>query len=183
MNTATELSTLERAFETLDRYAGRIPVDVLEAWLEEAELTLDRLRPFVRFHPERYLRNLVRNGPAYQALLLCWRSGQRSPIHDHAGSNCAVKVLHGEAAETTFARAAGGMIYPTATELLRPGGIVASADADIHQVSNLQAGDDLITLHVYSPPLSSMNSYSLLDASVSRILEPINDEFLAGAGI
>jgi hypothetical protein len=44
------------------------------------------------------------------------------------------------------------------------------------------AAADLITLHVYSPPLP-MNAYSLLDARVSRFIDPINDEFLAGAGI
>jgi hypothetical protein len=76
------------------------------------------------------------------------------------------------------------MIYPTSTRELRPGSILASADADIHQLSNLQAGRaGLITLHVYSPPLLSMNSYTLLDATVSRFVDPVNDEFLGGAGI
>ena len=51
---------------------------------------------------------------------LCWRNGQRSPIHNHRGSNCGVKVLRGVATETTFARAANGMIY--AVRLPRPAG-------------------------------------------------------------
>jgi len=36
---------------------------------------------------------------------------------------------------------------------------------------------------VYPPPLPSMHSYSLLDARVSRFIAPVNDEFLAGAGV
>ena len=44
------------------------------------------------------------------------------------------------------------------------GAVVGSVDKDMHQVSNLQAGDaDLVTLHVYSPPLLVMGTYSLHD--------------------
>ena len=40
----------------------------------------------------------------------------------------------------------------------------------------------LVTLHVYSPPLVTMNKYSL-DGTVTRFDEPINYEFMEGAGI
>ena len=82
----------------------------------------------------------VHDGPAYQALLLCWRNGQRSPIHNHRGSNCGVKVLRGVATETVFGRAPNGMVVADRSRDLPPGHICASADDDIHQMSNLQAG-------------------------------------------
>ena len=51
-------------------------------------------------------------------------------------------------------------------------------------MSNLQRdGADLVTFHIYSPPLLWMNMYSLLDDSVSRFFDPVNDEFVSGAGI
>jgi cysteine dioxygenase len=123
-------------------------------------------------------------GPAYHALIICWRGGQRSPIHDHVGSNCAVKVLRGVATETIFERGPNGMIYATGSRILNAGEVCASADSDIHQVSNLEANEnDLITLHLYSPPLISMNVYSLIGSGIRKFLDPINEDFSAGSGI
>jgi hypothetical protein len=52
----------------------------------------------------------------------------------------------------------------------------------MHQISNLQAGDaDLVTLHVYSPPLMWMGTYSLTDRT--RGQEPMFIEFCDAAGI
>lgn len=171
-------------FADLDRHVGRIPLNELRNWLESVEVTFADVLPFLRFHPEHYVRNLMHNGPAYQALVLCWRSGQRSPIHDHKGSSCAVRVLHGQALETIFDFAPNGMIYPLSSRELPPGYITASQDRDIHQMSNLQRDSaDLVTLHIYSPPLFCMNTYSLLDGSITDFFDPVNDEFAGGAGI
>lgn len=171
-------------FADLTGYSERIPLEVLRHWLTKTTITYQDVQPFLRFHPGHYVRNLMFAGPAFQALVLCWRNGQRSPIHDHQGSSCAVKVLRGTAFETIFAHAANGMIYPTTTRPLEEGLITASEDADIHQMSNLQPDRaDLVTLHLYSPPLLFMNTYSLLDASVARFVDPINVEFAGGAGI
>ena len=62
------------------------------------------------------------------------------------------------------------------------GAVLGSTDADVHQVSNLQADNaDLVTLHVYSPPLVFMGTYDL--TSASRGLEPMAVEFCDAAGI
>ncbi len=40
------------------------------------------------------------------------------------------------------------------------GYVCAAEDSDIHQVANMQAaGKDLVTLHIYSPPIVRMNTY------------------------
>jgi cysteine dioxygenase len=84
--------------------------------------------------------------------------------------------------ETLFEVAANGQIKANFSRDLPPGGVIGSEDADIHQVSNLQGGGArLITLHVYSPPLAVMGTYSLLDDS--RGSEPMFLEFYDSAGI
>ena len=46
---------------------------------------------------------------------------------------------------------------PERTRKLPEGFICATQDQDIHQISNLQPGNaDLVTLHIYSPPLLVM---------------------------
>src|SRR5262245_5078689 len=170
--------------EELDHYTSRIPLAELESWLHRTKVTLDDVRPFLRFDPAHYVRNLMYAGPSYQALVLCWHSGQRSPIHDHRGSSCAVKVLAGVATETTFARAANGMIYATGSRQLVAGHTCATQDSDVHQISNLQPDrHDLVSLHIYSPPLYRMNMYSLEEAKVRQFFDPVNEEFVSGAGI
>ncbi len=80
--------------------------------------------------------------------------------------------------------AANGMVYACESRELPEGATCYSEDLDIHQVSNLQADDrDLVTLHIYSPPLLKMNVYSLDSADVKEILDPVNMEFVSGAGI
>jgi cysteine dioxygenase len=171
------------ALAELDRYSGRIPLTVLADWLTRTPISLDDVRPFLRFSTQHYVRNLIYSGPAYQALVLCWHSGQRSPIHDHTGSSCGVRVIQGVATETVFDRAANGMVYASQSRHLPAGTTCASQDADVHQMSNLRPGEDLITLHIYSPALLCMNMYSIVSADIERFFDPVNDEFVSGAGI
>ena len=177
-------SLIESSFTKLDRFAGQLPLSVILDWFGETDVTAEDVANYLVFSPERYVRNLLHAGPAYQALVLCWRNGQRSPIHNHRGSHCGVKVLRGVATETLFARAPNGMIYPTRSHDLPPGHVCASADEDIHQVSNLQAGGaNLVTLHVYSPPLLRMDMFSLDSPAVREWDDPVNDRFVLGGGI
>lgn len=97
-----------------------------------------------------------------QALLLCWRSGKRSAIHNHGGAACAIWVMHGIASETLFQVSPSGLLFAESTIHHGTGSILASQDSDVHQMANLQPiGRDLVTLHVYSPPLLAMQTYFL----------------------
>jgi cysteine dioxygenase len=178
------LTTIDAVFDELDRHTGRVPLPVILDWIRRTDLSADELTDYLVFHTDRYMRNLLHAGPAYQALILCWRNGQRSPIHNHRGSRCGVKVLRGVATETIFARAPNGLVLPVGSRDLPPGHTCASADEDIHQVSNLQAGGaDLVTLHVYSPPLLRMEVFSLDSPAVREWDDPVNDPLTHGAGI
>ena len=177
-------NAIANVFARLDRITRQLPLSDILDWFGETNLKAEDVADYLVFRPERYVRNLVHTGPTYQALVLCWRNGQRSPIHNHRGSHCGVKVLRGVATETLFKRAPNGMIVATHSHDLAPGHTCASADEDIHQVSNLQAGQaDLITLHVYSPPLLRMDMFSLDHGFVREWEDPVNDRFVSGGGI
>jgi len=167
--------TLEPFFTELDRLEDRIPLGRLTELLRELNVTIDDVRDHVMFSPDSYQRNLVRRGPAYEALLLCWKNGQRSAIHDHRGSACGVLVVKGTATETVFERNEQGWIYAVGSHEREEGGVCGSNDMDTHQISNLQpGGQDLITLHIYSPPLGLVGNYSLTDNTVEEVVSPIN---------
>jgi cysteine dioxygenase len=166
LDTLTERPDLARLLEELSRF----------------EIDLDDLSEHVHFAENGYKRNLVRAAPDYHAWLLCWKNGQRSPIHNHSGSACVVRVLRGTLTETVFEVAPNGHVKAVFSRDFTEGSMMASEDTDIHQVSNLQADDaDLVTLHVYAPPLTRMTTYSMYD--LGRGHEVWIPEFSDAAGI
>ena len=179
----TDELTIEQWFVELDHYDGPIPLEALESGIKRLRVEFASFQPFAQFSSERYRRNLMHTGPAYHALVLCWRNGQASPIHDHRGSACAVLVLRGQATETVFDMTEEGRLYECRARELPEGFVCATQDMDIHRLSNCQSdGADLITLHLYSPPLLVMGQYSLFDSSMSEFRDEVH-EFAQGAGI
>lgn len=174
--------TLETLLVYLDGLNGRAPLQELTSRMADLDIDCDEVAEFLHFSERGYTRNLIRAGPWYNALVLCWKNGQRSPIHDHKGSSCGVRVLHGTLTETLFELTPNGHVKAIFSRDLPPGSVVGSEDTDTHQVSNLQMGDaDLVTLHVYSPPLLWMGTYSLMDRTRGK--EAMFVEFRDAAGI
>lgn len=159
-------SKLAALLDYLDNLTAPPEVSELTARLAQSGLTAEDLKEHIHFADQGYTHNSVRVGRHYHAWVLCWKNGQRSPIHDHKGSACGVRVLRGTLTQTVFEFAGNGHVKAIGSADFEPGSVCASHDMDLHQVSNLQAGDaDLVTLHVYSPPLERMGTYSLTDLS------------------
>ena len=134
----------------------------LNALLGGAEVTAEELRPYVSFKEGTYARHRVHLGEHAELLVLCWRPGQRTPIHDHAGSYGAVRVLRGVMWETIFEMGEGeGLVYKSSREWT-PGHVTGADVPDVHQLGNPDvSGQDLVTLHLYAPPLTSLNVYKV----------------------
>ena len=174
--------TLEQLFHYLDQLQERPALADLLIEMGQLGIRCEDVSEHIRFSNQSYMRNLVRTGPWHNVLVLCWKNGQRSPIHDHTGSSCAVRVLRGVLTETAFEFAPQCRVKAVSSRDLAVGGVCGSQDLDLHQVSNLQDGDaDLVTLHVYSPPLRWMGTYSLTDDT--RGQEPMFVEYVDAAGI
>ncbi len=168
--------------ELLDALDDRAPLSELKRLLARCEIGCEDVADLLRFSPRTYQRVPLRGSDWYQAWVMCWRNGQRSPIHDHKGSSCGVRVLRGTLTETLFDFAPNGHIKAKLSHDFEPGAVIGGEDSDVHQISNLQAGSaDLVTLHVYSPPLIFMGTYDL--SSSNRGLEPMALEFSDSAGI
>ena len=125
------------------------------------------------FAQDSYARNLVCRTPTFELLVLCWRPGQASTIHDHAGALNAIRVYSGQLTSRTFRRARGasssvGPVVQDAEECVPADARMIGLDRDgIHQLANT-SDDDLVTVHVYAPALMELNVYSLTSATVER---------------
>ena len=111
-----------------------------------------------------------------EMLVLCWKPGQRTPIHDHNGSHGAVFVQAGIMWETTFDYDAdAGLAYKAHREL-RGGGQTSSELPDIHQLGNPDvSGCDLVTIHIYAPPLGVLKTYKLGSSAIDLYTPPDPD--------
>jgi len=151
---------LGQLLEALDAHGAPVPLPRLVELLQWTNLFIQDMGPHGVFCEDRYSRNLIRETPYYEVFCMCWRSGQRSRIHDHEGSHCAVRVLDGIMTNIDFEKVAEGLARPVRTILCYPGAIDGRIENDLHQVANLQPiGEDLMTLHVYSRPLRHMRVY------------------------
>ncbi len=139
------------------------------------QLTLDDelVARKIVFARDAYARNLVLRTPEVELLVLCWRPGQQSTIHDHAGSLNAIRVHSGRLTSRLFAPAAAvgpgrGPVALASEELVAAGELTGLDRDGIHQLANL-SGQDLVTVHLYAPPLPAITVYSTEHASTERV--------------
>lgn len=134
----------------------------LNSWLENTGITAEALQPFIGFKDGNYWRHRVCRNDSVEMLILCWRPGHRTPIHDHNGSHGSVLVYEGVLWETTFVfDAVKGLCYKEARQYL-PGEVTGADVPDIHQLGNPDvSGLNLITVHIYAPPLGVLKTYKV----------------------
>jgi cysteine dioxygenase len=156
------LATLQREIKPVGQH-DRDHVAHISGLLEKENVQKEEWSQFAHFLENRYTRHLVAHDENFTVLLLCWNKKQRSPIHDHSGSSCWVKVLEGAITERRF-------IQPTPDSALEEigcatvptGGVCYINDSQgLHEMANESDQDLVVTLHVYSPPYYYCNAYAM----------------------
>ena len=146
--------------------------------IETTDISADEVAPYLGFKAGNYSRHRVMRNEFVEMLVLCWKPGQRTPIHDHNGSHGAVFVHEGILWETTFDyQAETGLSYQSHRELRR-GDLTGSEIPDIHQLGNPDvSGQDLVTIHVYAPPLGVLKTYKLGSSTID-LYTPADPDFI-----
>lgn len=94
---------------------------------------------------------------AYEAWVICWPDGESLEMDEHGGSAGAFSIVSGKLDEATIE--SGVKVVRTFV----PGDTTVFDSSRIHAVAN--CGDAVATsVHVYSPPLSSMMYYESDDS-------------------
>lgn len=137
-------------------------LEQLDEWLQNVKTTAEELQPYIGFKEGNYWRHRVCRNEFVEMLVLCWRPGQRTPIHDHNGSHGAVMIYEGMLWETIFNFDPDkGLSYKSGREH-GPGEVTGAGVPDIHQLGNPDvSGQDLITIHIYAPPLGVLKTYKV----------------------
>lgn len=123
-----------------------------------------------------YTRNLIdTDDETYSLLLLCWNPQHESPIHDHPGDGCWVKVLDGVIRECRYHERPEGNTHHPRLECYqsvtaRKGEVVYMDDfLGYHKVGN-PGSRIATTLHLYSPPIHKCKTWrSECDSSPKEV--------------
>jgi len=152
---------LADAIEELKHKAKEMALPDLRRFIAGLKAEKGEIERFIQFEENRYARNLVYKTQDFECLVLCWRPGQRSPIHDHGKSICAVYTVAGTLSADNYLKTANGHIRADYSEDFKPGSVLSIQTTEIHQVSNLQNSENLISLHFYLGPLENSFLYSV----------------------
>ena len=173
------LLSLQSLVAALEALSSAPSLDQIYDWLENTQVATEELQPYLGFKEGNYWRHRVCRNEFVEMLVLCWRPGQRTPIHDHNGSHGGVKILEGRLWETTFTYdSVIGLEYKSAREY-SPGSGTGSDVPDIHQLGNPDvSGQNLVTVHVYAPPLGVLHTYKPGSAKIDLYVPDDTDNLI-----
>jgi hypothetical protein len=149
---------------TAPRVAPRPPArrSVANSRVDPREIA-SRLAPAVQWSgaldTERRAWRLVARTPDFDAWLIAWPSGGKVELHDHGNSAGAVSVIWGALVEAVPWRDDMGRLSLVRHEL-QAGTTLGFGAGHVHDVTN-ESTDRALSLHVYSPALTSMTFYEV----------------------
>lgn len=154
--------TFQDLVQRLSAQVSPPALDDLNSWLTNVRITADDLEPYVAFKEGNYWRHRVCRNDAVEMLVLCWRPGHKTPIHDHNGSHGVVKVHAGLLRESIYKYDEINGLCDDSERDCPVGEVTGAGVPDIHRLGNPEnSGQDLITVHVYAPPLGVLKTYKV----------------------
>ena len=181
-----ELVNFESGRETI--FESKSVSEQLTELINSFDLRAEDWNKFVHFDKFKYTRNLIANGKdsRFGLMILAWGPGQKSPIHDHNGSHCIMRVLEGELTETLYTRSINdtGMesdmsfssetslesveLYEKTRETELKTGQTAYIHDKIgwHRVGNASHNTPAVSLHLYAPPIEQCKTYCEIEGKI-----------------
>jgi Cysteine dioxygenase type I len=132
----------------------------------------------VRLDAEGRWYERIQAGDGWEVWLISWLPGQSTGFHDHGSSAGAFGVVWGALDEWVPAGGTGGRGAPPFRGVpgassprgnsVKPGQVRAFGPHYVHDVRNGEDSSVAVSVHAYSPPLSSMTSYDLTPNGLVR---------------
>ena len=127
--------------------------------LHSMEIPKSAFEVFCSWSESTYTRNCIFENERFELILICWQSSHKTPIHDHGGEECWVKVIDGEFKETVYKSNEVSEVNILKTNLFKVGDISYMIDfMGCHELKNLSSHRAL-SLHLYAKPIRNCNIY------------------------
>ena len=136
------------------------PDDEVLKFLRKNPLSRDFLEPYLFFSDVRYTRNLIHKTPGFELLILCWKPGQHTTIHDHGGQRCWMRVEQGCLKIIDYKQdKSSPMLVKKIDAYVTDEGDI-KGPLDIHEVENTKE-QDALSLLLSIPCLEKHNVYDI----------------------
>ncbi len=145
------------------------PVQLIEFTRFYAAEVADGRYPYIDYDAEHRWHQRIYRDPRLDVWLISWLPEQGTELHDHGGSSGSFTVLSGTLTEAVVTR---GELRDTDREAGASVGFGAHYVHDVRNVSDTPA----VSVHAYSPPLTTMTYYDLADGELSPIASLATDD-------
>jgi quercetin dioxygenase-like cupin family protein len=125
--------------------------------------------PYVDYDSEHRWHQRIYRDPRMDIWLISWLPEQGTELHDHGGSAGSFTVLSGTLTEAVVT---SGTLHDTTR---RSGSSVGFGAHYVHDVRNVSDAP-AVSVHAYSPPLTTMTYYDLNDGKLSPIASLATDD-------
>ncbi|UZJ76955.1 cysteine dioxygenase [Fictibacillus sp. KU28468] len=151
------LTKIEKLFTPLVQPTSQ---ELLDA-IHKLQASVKDAGPFIR-DPENkpYGRKLIYKSDHVEILVMHWASALDCSPHDHGQSYGWVQILSGSSNHTLYKLQPGGQPVPVKEQVENKGSLLNVGRGMIHKMGTHEK-EPLITLHVYSPPISGMKVFDL----------------------
>jgi len=165
-----KLNLTELVLEITDALAGTTPgkipqknLNIVRSAMKRYDASLNEWKPYEFWDSmKKYTRNLIATDyDNFTLMLLCWNPRKESPVHNHAGSECFVRIIRGTVCETKYEMPTSGC------DALKVSGQCKATAGDVtfmndslglHKIGN-DTDEPVITLHCYLPPYQQCLCY------------------------
>jgi uncharacterized NAD(P)/FAD-binding protein YdhS len=169
----------------LDAHQGVLVQSRVRRLLTEANLDYSEVAPYIEHCAERCARRSVVRRENYEILVVTWAPFQGCTAHDHSGCLCGLKVVQGSLVEQLYAGGNDGNVRAIVSSRLGPGEITVDPGVVVHSLANTGPIGEVVTVHVYSPPLPEIRKFVVSENPPSELflrLAPDNAEIIAIVG-
>ncbi len=123
--------------------------------LRSMKLPSSAFESYCSWSVESYTRNCIVENEKFELILLCWEEGQITPIHNHGGEECWVRIIEGEFRETIYIENDCGGLNRVKSTISKSNDITYMIDfMGFHSLENLSKKRSM-SLHLYAKPIRS----------------------------
>ena len=153
------MNSTEKSTETLQTLT-----DLITALSEGERTTYNHIIHSAKFKPtdfdsyslwltDCYTRNCIIDTENFELILICWCEGHKTPIHDHGGEECWVKVIEGEFKEVVYKKNENDELIAVKSSISKTNQVSYMKDfMGFHSLENI-SNKKSMSLHLYAKPI------------------------------
>lgn len=127
----------------------------LEFLLSQLVVSKDDIDSYSSWSEENYTRNCIYLNEKVEIIVLCWKPGQGTSIHNHQGQKCWVYQVYGQIEEQRYDPNENQDPVATNKTIVEAGALCYIDDNMGYHTLKNNSDENAVTLHFYAKPFKS----------------------------